>query len=138
MPKWHISQHEAANIISLCQCAWRRRVVVKVAPATCPLDYRRRVETCVMEAQMAPQAGGGITMVVNKDKIVGPLRSMSELYLRCCPAVCGLFVSACVLAFLCACLQLVRHAPVFVKTNGLVDFLRRKGTADNALSLTIC
>ncbi|KAL8612495.1 hypothetical protein ACOMHN_053749 [Nucella lapillus] len=45
-------------------------VVKAVLPAKCPLDYRRRVETCIMEAQLAPQAGGGISLVVNKDKVV--------------------------------------------------------------------
>ncbi|XP_076468864.1 uncharacterized protein LOC143299499 [Babylonia areolata] len=60
--------------------------------ARCPTDYRRRVETCIMEAQLAPQAGGGITLVLNKDTIVnlcdrGILRKtidcLEEIHARC-------------------------------------------------------
>ncbi|KAL8620608.1 hypothetical protein ACOMHN_017889 [Nucella lapillus] len=58
----------------------------------CPGDYRRRVETCIMEAQLAPQAGGGITLVFDKDTIVnlcdrGILRKtidcLEEIHTRC-------------------------------------------------------
>ncbi|XP_059172390.1 uncharacterized protein LOC131953285 isoform X1 [Physella acuta] len=35
----------------------------------CPEDYRYRVETCVMEAQVAPQAGGGLPLVTDTDKL---------------------------------------------------------------------
>ncbi|CAL1528855.1 unnamed protein product [Lymnaea stagnalis] len=37
--------------------------------ARCPDDYRYRVETCVMEAQVAPQAGGGLPLITDMDKL---------------------------------------------------------------------
>ncbi|XP_076448436.1 uncharacterized protein LOC143285108 [Babylonia areolata] len=64
----------AASCFLLAVCAVWPTVaagsVVKPAPVTCPTDYRRRVETCITEAALAPQAGGGISLVINKDKIV--------------------------------------------------------------------
>ncbi|GFR59145.1 hypothetical protein ElyMa_003495200 [Elysia marginata] len=35
----------------------------------CPPDYRYRVETCVMEAQVAPQAGGGLPLITERNKL---------------------------------------------------------------------
>ncbi|KAH9503794.1 hypothetical protein Btru_066646 [Bulinus truncatus] len=35
----------------------------------CPEDYRYRVETCVMEAQVAPQAGGGLPLITDVNKL---------------------------------------------------------------------
>lgn len=67
-------------------------VEVPVVRSKCPPDYRRRVETCIMEAQLAPQAGGGITLVLHKDTIVnlcdrGMLRKtidcLEEIHTRC-------------------------------------------------------
>ncbi|KAK7490546.1 hypothetical protein BaRGS_00018149 [Batillaria attramentaria] len=67
-------------------------VVCGNSPAKCPSDYRTRVETCIMEAQVAPQSGGGLTLVTNKDRIIelcdrGSLRKtidcLEEIHTRC-------------------------------------------------------
>ncbi|XP_070191687.1 uncharacterized protein [Littorina saxatilis] len=42
---------------------------VEAALTTCPPDYRKRVETCIMEAQVAPQAGGGLSLIINNNTI---------------------------------------------------------------------
>lgn len=70
--------------------------VIKAAAAlshkSCPQDYMRRVETCIMEAQVAPQAGGGLALVIRNDTIVdlcdrGLLRKtidcLEEIHSRC-------------------------------------------------------
>jgi len=36
---------------------------------SCPKDFRYRAETCVMEAQVAPQAGGGLPLITDRDKL---------------------------------------------------------------------
>lgn len=64
----------------------------ELSPARCPPDYRTRVETCIMEAQVAPQAGGGVSLITNKDRLEdlcdrGLLRKtidcLLELTVRC-------------------------------------------------------
>ncbi|XP_005094967.2 uncharacterized protein LOC101851256 isoform X2 [Aplysia californica] len=35
----------------------------------CPDDFRYRAETCVMEAQVAPQAGGGLPLITERNKL---------------------------------------------------------------------
>ncbi|GFN76212.1 hypothetical protein PoB_000271800 [Plakobranchus ocellatus] len=45
-------------------------LIASNAPADrCPMDYRYRVETCVMEAQVAPQAGGGLRLITERNKL---------------------------------------------------------------------
>ncbi|CAG5120498.1 unnamed protein product [Candidula unifasciata] len=44
-------------------------MAVHYSAAKCPEDYRYRVEMCVMEAQVAPQAGGGLPLVTDRNKL---------------------------------------------------------------------
>uniref|UniRef100_A0A0B6ZQC5 Secreted protein n=1 Tax=Arion vulgaris TaxID=1028688 RepID=A0A0B6ZQC5_9EUPU len=44
-------------------------VDVDYGSAKCPEDYRYRVEMCVMEAQVAPQAGGGLPLITDSNKL---------------------------------------------------------------------
>ncbi|KAK3754893.1 hypothetical protein RRG08_020806 [Elysia crispata] len=46
-----------------------RAVASSSSSDRCPADYRYRVETCVMEAQVAPQAGGGLPLITERNKL---------------------------------------------------------------------
>ncbi|BFZ09077.1 hypothetical protein BsWGS_12116 [Bradybaena similaris] len=43
--------------------------LIHCSSTKCPEDYRYRVEMCVMEAQVAPQAGGGLPLITDKNKL---------------------------------------------------------------------
>lgn len=60
--------------------------------SSCPEDYRYRAETCVMEAQVAPQAGGGLPLITDRNKLeelcqrgilVKAIDCLRDVYNRC-------------------------------------------------------